>query len=179
TCAIKVVMATESVEITGKGEVELKGKVQLTASALPADALQEFMWSTSNYKVATVSQTGVVTGVKLGTVTITATSNHDKTKYKRFTVAVITGLSSMSLSAKSASLAPGQALTLKPVFSPSSPTHKEVAWVSSDPTVATVENGVVVANKPGEATITATAAYNGKTATCVVSVSNPNTKASG
>ena len=50
----------------------------------------------------------------------------------------------------------------------------EVAWTSSNSEVATVENGVVTALKTGTVTITAT--YSGKTATCVVTVSKLSDK---
>lgn len=46
--------------------------VQLTATSKPAGAT--FVWATSNQAVATVSQTGVVTGIAAGTATITASA---------------------------------------------------------------------------------------------------------
>lgn len=50
-----------------------------------------------------------------------------------------------------------------------------VTWTSSDDTIASVnEDGVITANKAGEATITATSTEDkAKTATCKVTVSNP------
>ncbi len=46
------------------------------------------------------------------------------------------------------------------------PDPKNVTWISEDPSVATVENGVVTAKGNGKTTIRAE--YNGKTATCIV-----------
>ena len=46
--------------------------VQLTATASDSSAIT---WTTSNASIATVSQTGVVTGVKAGTATITASAS--------------------------------------------------------------------------------------------------------
>ena len=53
---------------------------------------------------------------------------------------------------------------------PANATNKNITWSSSAESVATVENGVVTAVKPGTATITALTADGNKTATCVVRV---------
>lgn len=53
---------------------------QLTASALPAEAAQNVTWSSAAPSVATVSSSGLVTGVSAGSATITATSASDVTK---------------------------------------------------------------------------------------------------
>ena len=50
------------------------GTVQLTATSKPA-ASATFTWSTSNQSVATVSGTGLVTGVAAGTATVSATAS--------------------------------------------------------------------------------------------------------
>jgi Leucine-rich repeat (LRR) protein len=56
-----------------------------------------------------------------------------------------------------------------PIFTPSNATNQTLTWTSSDPNVASVEDGEVTAKAKGTATITATSA-NGKTATCEVEV---------
>ena len=55
---------------------------------------------------------------------------------------------------------------------PDNTTYKDVAWTSSDTTVAVVDNGVVKAIREGEATIKATTHYGNKTATCKVVVTD-------
>ena len=52
--------------------------IRLSASCLPADSVQGIRWSTSDKKTATVSQDGLVTFLKQGTVTITAASGFSK-----------------------------------------------------------------------------------------------------
>ena len=44
---------------------------QLTANVLPATAYQKVTWSSDNSKVVSVSSTGLVTGLKAGTATVT------------------------------------------------------------------------------------------------------------
>lgn len=61
---------------------------QLSASALPAGASQAVTWSSATPGVATVSATGLVTGVTPGTSVITATSVSDPTKSAACTVTV-------------------------------------------------------------------------------------------
>jgi hypothetical protein len=48
--------------------------IALTAEVNPTDAGQGILWTTSNSKVATVDENGVVTGLSKGTATITATA---------------------------------------------------------------------------------------------------------
>lgn len=60
--------------------------------------------------------------------------------------------------------------TLIATVSPEDATDNSVTWTTSDPAVATVENGVVTAVAVGTATITATTTDGNKTATCTVTV---------
>lgn len=54
--------------------IAVNGSVQLTATASPAKSASSFTWSTSNAAVATVTTSGLVTGVAAGTATIRATA---------------------------------------------------------------------------------------------------------
>ena len=77
----------------------------------------------------------------------------------------------VSLKPNTLSLKVGEAETLSAVFIPANADNKTVSWSTSDPSVATVANGLVTAVKEGSATITVTTADGGKTATCAVTVS--------
>ncbi len=79
---------------------------------------------------------------------------------------------SITLDKTSASLKKGDSLTLTATISPKNATDKTITWSSSNTSVATVSGGVVTAKEAGTAIITAKT-YNGKTATCTVTVVAP------
>jgi predicted secreted protein len=78
--AVSVSPATASVEV---GNV-----TNLAAVVSPAAAVQSVTWSSATPATATVSASGVVTGVAAGTVVITATSVSDPTKSDTSTITV-------------------------------------------------------------------------------------------
>ncbi|MGO0684086.1 phage tail tube protein [Pseudomonas fulva] len=70
-----------SVAVTpGTASIAVGATRQLSASATPAQAGQNVTWSSSAPSVATVSSSGLVTGVSAGSAVITATNVSDKTK---------------------------------------------------------------------------------------------------
>ena len=78
-----------SINISGANSV-LKGKtITLKATVSPSSAYNKnVVWSSSNNSVATVSQAGVVTGVKSGTATITAMAKDGTGVKKTYNVTV-------------------------------------------------------------------------------------------
>jgi uncharacterized protein YjdB/endonuclease I len=69
--------------------VTVGGTVQLTATVSPSNASPKTVtWTTSNSSYATVSTSGLVTGVAAGTVTITATSTSNPSLSSNCTVTV-------------------------------------------------------------------------------------------
>ena len=127
-------------------------------------------WSTSNTGVATVSQTGAVTGVAAGTATITATSE-GKSGTATVTVTAVP-VATVTVAPPTLSLQVGQTGTLAATTRDAANnvlTGRTVTWTSSNTGVATVTpNGTVTAAAPGTATITATS--EGKSGTATVTV---------
>lgn len=80
-------------------------------------------------------------------------------------------VTSVTVSPKTLDLEVGQTGTLTATVKPDNATNKTVTWTTSNDKVATVANGVVTAVGKGTATITAAA--DGKTATCTVTVKVP------
>ena len=129
-------------EDAGTTSVGAVGENTFKATFTPTD--------TANYKT--------VTGVSV-TVTVKAAPKTD--------VAV----TSVTLNTTSTPLTVGKTLTLTATVMPDNATDKTVTWTSSNPGVATVENGRVTAIAEGTTIITATA--GGKSATCEVTVKKP------
>ncbi len=63
------------VSSTGVSSLAIGQTLQLTHTVLPLNSSQEVTWSSDDEEVATVSQTGLVSGVSIGEVVITATSD--------------------------------------------------------------------------------------------------------
>jgi uncharacterized protein YjdB len=157
--------------------VPVGGAVQLSASVLDASggALQGRLvgWTSSDESIAVVSSTGSVTGIKIGTATITASSEGvSGTATVTVTAAAV---ASVTVTPSAASVTVGQttALTAQTLDANGSAlTGRAIAWTSSNTGIATVSaTGVVTGVAPGSATITATS--EGKTGTSAITVTAP------
>ena len=149
------------VTVTGANTATAGDTVTLTATVTPANATDKSVtWSTSDAAVATVNANGVVTTKKAGKVTITATSNGDKTKFGSIEITVSAAtvpVTSVTVAGDAAMTVDGEQ-TLTATVAPANATDKTVTWKSSDESVATVDkDGAVTAKKAGTVTITATA----------------------
>jgi uncharacterized protein YjdB len=126
-------------------------------------------WSSSNGAIATVNA-GVVTGVAVGTATITATSE-GKSGTATVNVTAIP-VASVVVSPATKSMLATQTFTLGVTVTDSAGnvvTNRVVTWVSNNPVAATVSaGGVVTAAAPGTATITATS--EGKSGSSTITV---------
>ena len=136
--------------------------VTLKATSNDKDAKATF--TSSNTKVATVSSTGIVKGVKAGTATITASYGNAKATCK-----VTVKASTIKFAKKTATVYTGKTVTVKATATPSA----TIKYTSSNTKVATVNSktGAVKGLKAGTVTITAT---SGKLkATYKLTVKNP------
>lgn len=88
---------------------------------------------------------------------------------------LITNVTAISLNKTTDTITVGGSDSLTTTILPEDADNKNVKWSSSDPNVATVDaTGIVTARNIGTATITATTVDGNKTATCMVTVDNPN-----
>lgn len=151
-----------------------EGSEQLTATVAPSYATNKNVtWSTSNSSVATVSNTGLVSGVNAGTATITVTTEDGGfTATCTVTVTAVYHVTGVSLSPAALALHPGENSSLTATITPSNATNKNVAWSTNNSSVATVSGGTVSAVSAGTATITVTTEDGGKTASCTVTVTD-------
>lgn len=84
TVTIKVIVPTSAAISPASPTVAVGATVQLNATVSPAGATDKTgVWSTADAAIATVSQTGLVTGVAAGTVAITFTTNSGGKKANR------------------------------------------------------------------------------------------------
>jgi len=138
--------------------VQVGGSSGLTATVTPENVTDSSVtWATGDATIATVSETGQVTGVANGMTTVTATANDGSGISASCTV--IVGVSFVyvygtSLSEQITSITIEKGLTKSLNTIPTGATFS-----SSDESVCTVsEAGLVTAKAPGQAVITVTAA---------------------
>ena len=169
-CAVTVTVPTGSVTLDKTSLSLAVGETaQLTATVKPDDATDKtVVWTSSDESVAEVIN-GKVTALKSGTTTITARCGG---KSAECIVTVIVPVSSVNLDRNDLMLPVGDAATLIVKVKPDNATSKNVAWSSSNESVATVKNGNVVAVKEGEAIISAS--VGNISASCKVVVINTN-----
>ena len=168
TCKVTVCAAPKSVSFKNKSLTIGCGESVETAIVYsPATAYSVCTYTSGDPSVATVDPvTGVITGVKAGTVAITA--KPQKGTAGVCTVVVCPAPTSVSLSQSSYEIAQGMSMTLVPILSPGSAGH--CSFESSDPSVVSVDaNGVLKGVKAGTATVKVTT-YNGFPISCSVTV---------
>lgn len=107
---------------------------------------------------------------------VVAEDNVGHKSEKLFEVNVVAGVTRVVLNKHQMLLEVGAEGQLIATVYPEDVKNKEVTWESSDPTVATVENGKIKALKVGETTITVKTKEGGYTDTCKVVVED-NSKA--
>ena len=163
------VKLNQSTLTLGKGE-----SYSLISTVMPANANDKTCtWSTSNSSAATVSNTGKVTAKAVGTATITVKTVNGKTATCKVTVKPAP--TSVKINPTALTLGKGESYTISESTSKGSYANgANLKWTSTNTRVATVQKGngnkaVIKAVGTGTANIKITL-YNGKTATCKVTV---------
>ena len=153
--------------------VTIGNHINLKATITPTNATnQTIKWSSSNTKIASVSDNGVVTGISEGEVTITAKADNKSHNYKIKVNPI--NVSSVNVTPEKVELYVNKTKTLNATISPSNATNKNLTYKSSNSKIATVSsNGIITALKKGTATITITS-NNGKKDTVKVTVKELN-----
>ena len=148
--------------------LSVKEEFDLKASFYPEKVyITTLKWTSDNPKIVSVSETGRVTGVAVGSATVTATTVNGLSS--KCVVTVDDKPRSISLDKTSATVYYGETLTLKATVLPETAKDKTVSWSSSNLKIAEVAGGVVKPRKAGKATITAKT-VNGITAKCEIVV---------
>ncbi len=148
------VVLVESITIAGENSGLVGDEITLTATVLPANATDKtIVWSSSDETLATVSD-GIVTLLKAGNVTITASVGEVNKTHMISIENPIVNVDSITIEGDSVGEM-GDTITLTATVLPANATDKTIVWSSSDETLATVSDGVVTLLKVGSVTITA------------------------
>ena len=132
-------------------------------------------WYTSDSSIATVNE-GTIYAKREGEAIITAISgNRQKiAKCKVIVSKPEVPLTGIKLKEENVTVEIGKTGYIGAIYNPSDASDKVLYWSSSDESVAKVNEGVITAIGEGKAILTATARAGGKTASCTVTVENPN-----
>ena len=171
--------AVATVIVSGGTVVGVSQTIQLTATPRDGSGNQlndrTINWTTSSLAVATVSSTGLVTGLVAGSATITATVE-GKTGTASVAVTDVVVPGAVATVSVSGGNAVGVSQTIQLTANPrdgfgNQLNDRPINWTTSSPTVATVSGtGRVTGLAAGSATITAT--VEGKTGTALVAVTD-------
>ncbi|MCP9612950.1 PL29 family lyase N-terminal domain-containing protein [Coprobacter tertius] len=150
-------IAVTSVTLDPPTTIVKVGKTEtMTATVTPANATnKKIIWTSSDAAVATVAE-GVVTGVKAGTATITATTEDGN--FTATCAVTVENIAVESISLTNTAIFLNEKKNIAYTISPTDATVKTLIWSSSDPTIATVNTstGEIEGKNAGDVTITAT-----------------------
>ena len=133
-------------------------KLEVNVTPLEADN-QKLKWTSLTPNIATVSEDGTLTGLKMGTAQVKATTMDGSNISKTFEV-LITGLSISSITLPSeSSITKTDNQKLEYTVYPAASDNQKLKWSSNHTDIASVDEntGVITAHKVGDAIITATA----------------------
>ena len=166
--------------------LDIRESKQLVATINPENATNKNVyWTSSNTDVAYVDSSGLVTGFDKGTAVIIVTTE-DGNKVATCTVTVTdssepidpdqpdkVNVTDISLNINAMKLNINSSKQLVATINPENATNKNVYWVSTNPSVATVDNeGNVTAVGEGTAIIVVTTEDGNRTAMCTVTVTD-------
>ena len=149
---------------------------QLTVIFTPETAAnKKVVWSSSNEAVLVVDQNGLVTPKAPGKATVKVVSDESKLEASvEYEISAAPGaVTGVALDQTSVTLEMGKTIQLVATIAPEDAVNKNIIWTSNSKAATVDSTGLVKADTVGTATITATTADGGYTATCVVTVPEP------
>jgi uncharacterized protein YjdB len=165
TAAPITVVPITALGITGgRATIKTGERLPLTATFSPRDATPSTVtWSSSHPNLATVTNTGSVTGVLPGSVVITVKTTDDRfTATHNLTIEKVE-VESINITGTKNTIGSTETLALTATVLPANATFKNITWASNNENVATVNSsGLVSAVSSGAVTISATSVDNGR-----------------
>lgn len=150
--------------------MKINDYIRFSYDIMPFDASEkDVTYTTNDTSVINIDSTGLITGIGVGTATVTAHSVNGKTDECIITVLPYEA-ESLKIIPSSVTLALGNIKNLRTEFTPAQTTDKTLIWTSSDTGVITVDaKGLVSVVGAGKATVTAKA-INGVSDSCEITV---------
>ena len=163
------VAKVQGVAVTGmefsaeEASVELDATLDLSALVVftPADATNKMVtWKSEDETIATVSAAGVVTGIKLGTTKISATSmegNYSDTLVLTVAPISVKGVKILSGTDGVMHIGTSSNYAIAYEIIPANAANKNTIWESSDPETVQIQNtALIIGHKNGTAIVTVT-----------------------
>ncbi len=175
SCKVKVEkVPLKSIKLNkSTANVYTGGTVTLSPKFTPSKPTnQKVKWTSSDTKLATVSDSGVVKALKPGTVIITCISDDGGRKATcKVVIRQAIKPTGVKLNKESVEANVGAQFNLVATIEPENASNKKVSWTSTNPSVATVSaNGKVTALKEGLTYIRVTTVDGVKTDSCRIDV---------
>ncbi|MGB5990023.1 MAG: Ig-like domain-containing protein [Marinifilaceae bacterium] len=173
SCSKDEVDAVKALSVSlGSQSIELypEETASLVANILPAEVTKKtVMWISTDPSVASVSDNGLLTAIKIGTTDIIVeTDNGKKSLCKIYVKQRVIEAASITLSETEKNLYVGKSFNLIAKILPENTTVKSIVWSSSDDKIVSVSDGnLITAHKEGITYITAETS-NGKKAVCKI-----------
>lgn len=177
------IMLSEYVPVTGVSsdldslEITSTLSKQLHVNVLPRGASDtRLLFESSDENIVTVTNGGLVTGIKAGDATVTVTS-YEGNFSKVIPIKVNEKIALESIELPERITTPAKtSVQLEPQFTPANATNKEIEWRSGNDSIATVnEGGLVTAGEnTGEVTIYATSVENNAIESSTILEVTPN-----
>ena len=151
--------------------IQVGQKIQLTAVTTPETVTEKMTWKSRNEEVATVDESGNVTGIRNGTVEIIAQNSSATIKavclinVQTEPVEVRLNYSVLVIDINSTDIPKLEARVIPNTAN----VNANITWKSSDPSIVEVDGGNIIPIKNGNAVITART-DNGIEATCDIIV---------
>ena len=166
--AVKVLAAPKKVTVSPSSLYLQEGTTQILKATLPKKTASQIKWTTSDPKIATVDASGIVTAIKAGKATITATTFNGKKATCAVTVQMGSLPESVSFDMKSISVGVKESVAITPRVDEGA--EALFTWSTKNKKIAAVsKTGKITGKKTGSTKITVRT-QNGKTATLSVKV---------
>lgn len=155
TCAVKIYSGA-FIPVTGVGvtptsrTIEVGGTQQLTANIIPTNATNKLVLWSSNSSSASVSQTGLVTGISPGPATITVTTRNGGRR--AISSILVNSPPLITMRPQNTTVSSGEIVYIYATITRPGISALAITWSSSNTSIATVPSVGVISSSMGNTT---------------------------